>query len=93
DDVAGKVVADNLKAFNTCIENALRRNPNLQVGAVNVSLNVGPSGAVKSVAISPKQHEGTDWGACMMGAGKRIVFPASDGETEVQIPLKVGVAL
>ncbi|MDX2009907.1 MAG: GYF domain-containing protein [Myxococcaceae bacterium] len=93
DDVAGKVVADNLKAFNTCIENALRRNPNLQVGAVNVSLNVGASGAVKSVTISPKQHEGTDWGACMMSAGKRIVFPASDGETEVQVPLKVGVAL
>jgi hypothetical protein len=93
DDVAGKVVADNLKAFNTCIENALRRNPNLQVGAVNVSLNVGASGAVKSVSISPKQHEGTDWGACMMQAGKRIVFPASDGETEVQVPLKVGVAL
>ncbi len=93
DEVAGKVVADNLKAFNTCIENALRRNPNLQVGSVNVSLNVGASGAVKSVTISPKQHEGTDWGACMMQAGKRIVFPASDGETEVQVPLKVGVAM
>jgi hypothetical protein len=93
DEVAGKVVADNLKAFNTCIENALRRNPNLKVGSVNVSLNVGASGAVKSVTISPKQHEGTDWGGCMMQAGKRIVFPASDGETEVQVPLKVGVAM
>jgi hypothetical protein len=29
----------------------------------------------------------------MMQAGKRIVFPASDGETEVQVPLKVGVAM
>ncbi|MCA3012862.1 MAG: zinc-ribbon domain-containing protein [Myxococcaceae bacterium] len=93
DDVAAKVVADNLKAFNTCIENALRRNPNLKVGAVNVILTVGASGAVKSTSITPAQHQGTDWGACMMQAGKRIVFPASDGETEVQVPLKVGVAM
>lgn len=93
DDVAAKVVSDNLKAFNLCIENALRRNPNLQVGAITVTLTVGASGTVKRAAIVPAQHEGSDWGACIIQAGKRIVFPASDGETDVEVPLKVGVSM
>lgn len=88
-----KVVADKSKAFQTCIDNALRRNPNLAVGNVTVVLNVGPSGAVKSAGVEPKKHEGTDWGQCMMSTGKRIVFPGSDGETQVELPFKVGVAV
>jgi hypothetical protein len=93
DDVAAKVVSDNIKAFNLCIENALRRNPNLKVGSVTVTLTVGASGAVKGASITPKQHEGSDWGACLMQSAKRIVFPASDGETDVQVPLKVGIGV
>ena len=89
----GKVVADKSKAFQTCIDNALRRNPNLAVGNITVVLNVGPSGAVKSAAIEPKKHELTDWGQCIMSTGKRIVFPGSDAETQVELPFKVGVAV
>ena len=92
-EAVSKVVADKSKAFQTCIDNALRRNPNLAVGNVTVVLNVGPSGAVKSAAVEPKKHETTDWGQCMMSTGKRIVFPGSDGETQVELPFKVGVAI
>lgn len=92
-EAAMKIVADKSKAFQTCIDNALRRNPNLAVGNVTVVLNVGPSGAVKSTNIEPKKHENTDWGQCMMNTGKRIVFPSSDGETQLELPFKVGVAL
>ena len=88
-----KVVADKSKAFQTCIDNALRRNPNLAVGSITVILNVGTSGAVKSAAIEPKKHEITDWGQCIMSTGKRIVFPGSDAETQVELPFKVGVAV
>jgi hypothetical protein len=93
DEVAAKVVADNVKGFNLCIENALRRNPNLQVGAITVALTVGGSGKVKSATITPKQHEASDWGTCIIQSGMRIVFPPSDAETEVQVPLKVGVSM
>lgn len=93
DDVASKVVADNIKLFNLCIEEALRRNPNLKVGAITVKLSVGQSGAVTSAAIEPSQHQNSDWGACMTKSARRIVFPPSDGETEVQIPLKLGVSM
>jgi hypothetical protein len=88
-----KVVADKSKAFQLCIDNALRRTPNLSVGKLTVVLVVGPSGAVKSAAIEPKKHEMTDWGQCMMSTGKRIVFPGSDAETDVQLPFQIGVAL
>ncbi|MFZ5443754.1 MAG: GYF domain-containing protein [Myxococcota bacterium] len=92
-EAVAKVVADKSKAFQTCIDNALRRNPNLAVGNVTVVLTVGPSGAVKAAGVEPKKHEITDWGQCMMSTGKRIVFPGSDGETQVELPFKVGVAV
>ncbi len=92
-EAVGKVVADKSKAFQTCIDTALRRNPNLSVGNVTVILNVGPSGAVKSASVEPRKHEITDWGQCMMSTGKRIVFPGSDAETQVELPFKVGVAI
>lgn len=92
-EAVGKVVADKSKAFQTCIDNALRRNPNLGVGNITIILNVGPSGAVKSAAVEPKKHEITDWGQCMMSTGKRIVFPGSDAETQVELPFKVGVTV
>ena len=92
-EAVSKVVADKAKAFQTCIDNALRRNPNLNVGNVTVILNVGPSGAVKSAGVEPKKHEITDWGQCMMSTGKRIIFPSSDAETQLELPFKVGVAV
>ena len=92
-EAIGKVVADKSKAFQACIDNALRRNPNLSVGSVTIVLSVSPSGAVKAAGVEPKKHEGSDWGQCMMATGKRIVFPSSDGETDVQLPFKIGVAL
>ncbi len=88
-----KVIADKSRAFQTCIDNALRRNPKLAVGGITVTLSVGPSGAVKSAGIDPKKHENSDWGQCMMSTGRRIVFPRSDAETQLEIPFKVGVAL
>jgi hypothetical protein len=92
-DAAMKIVADKRKSFEQCIDAALRRTPNLAVGNIVVTLNVGASGAVKAVGVTPKKWEGADWAQCMMTAGKRIVFPSSDGDTDIEVPLKVGVAL
>ncbi len=92
-DAAMKIVADKKKSFDQCIEAALRRSPNLSVGSVVVTLTVGASGAVKAVTIEPKKYESADWAVCMIAAGKRIVFPSSDGDTDVQVPLKVGVTM
>lgn len=93
DDAAMKTINQNIKGFNACIENALRRNPNLAVGNVQVVITVGTSGTVKTASVEPKKHEGSDWAQCMVSAAKRITFTASDGETELQVPFKVGVSM
>ena len=92
---AAKVVAHSQMAFQDCIESGLRRNPNLKVGKVAMAVTVAPSGAVKGAAIAPKQHESSDWGACLMQRARRMVFPPFDGdeEAEIQVPLVVGVSL
>lgn len=92
---AAKVVAHSQMAFQDCIESGLRRNPNLKVGKVAMSVTVAPSGAVKSAGIAPKVHETSEWGACLMTRAKRMVFPPFDGdeEAEIQVPLVVGVSL
>lgn len=92
---AAKVVAHSQMAFQDCIESALRRNPNLKVGKVSMSVAVAPSGVVKGASIAPKQHETSEWGACLMQRAKRMVFPPFDGdeEAEIQVPLVVGVSL
>ncbi len=92
-EASQKVIGDKIKAFEGCVEQALRRNPNLAVGPIEVVLNVGASGAVTSSSILPAKHNNSEWGQCMRDVAKRIVFPKSDGETEVSLPLKVGVAL
>lgn len=95
DKEAAKVVAHSQMAFQDCIESGLRRNPNLKVGKVAMAVTVAPSGAVKSAGISPKVHEASDWGACLMQRAKRMVFPPFDGDTEaeIQVPLVVGVSM
>lgn len=92
-EASQKVIADKIKGFEACVEQALRRTPNLAVGPIDVVLNVGASGAVTSANIVPAKHNNSDWGVCMRDVAKRIVFPKSDGETEVSLPLKVGVAM
>jgi len=95
DAAAAKVVAQSQPAFQSCIENALRRNPSLKVGKVIMKVTIGKSGTVKGTSIAPKVHETSDWGTCLAERAKRMVFPPFDGddETEIEVPLLVGVSL
>lgn len=92
-EAIAKVVGDKQKAFNACIDRALRRNPRLSVGSVTVVLNVATSGVVTSASVKPQTHASSDWAQCMVSAGRRIVFPTSGEETIVEVPFKIGVAL
>ncbi len=92
---AAKVVGQSQPAFQSCIEAALRRNPNLKVGKISLTVTVGPSGVVKGASITPKQHDTSDWGTCLKERARRMVFPkfAGDTETDLEVPLVVGVSL
>jgi predicted Zn finger-like uncharacterized protein len=91
-EASARVIADKVKAFEGCIEQALRRNPNLAVGPIIVVANVQMSGVVSTSEIEPAKYQNSDWGTCMRDVAKRIVFPKSEGESRIEIPLKVGVA-
>ena len=94
DGAAAKVVAQSQNAFQGCIENALRRNPNMRVGKVEMTVTVGHSGSVLRSAIAPKQHDTAEWGMCLKERAKRMVFPPFEGdeEADIKVPLVVGVS-
>jgi len=95
-EAAQRTVNDKIKSFQACIEEELRKNPNLKVGKVIVTANVVGSGAVSSASISPEKYNTSSWGECMKKAAKRVTFPSLDSPddtTAVEIPITVGVAL
>jgi predicted Zn finger-like uncharacterized protein len=85
-----KVMAERMKAFTGCVEEALKKNPNVKLEKTVVVLDVATSGAVKSVTLQPHRLELTDWGGCIRDKAKRIVFPSADGESQIEIPLLLG---
>ena len=94
DDAASKVIAQSLPAFNNCIEQALRRNPNMKVGRVKLMVTVGPSGTVTQSTFSSVAYDQSDWGVCVKAAAKRMRFPPFEGDpTDVEVRLIGGVAL
>ncbi len=85
-----RVVSQSQSAFKSCIERALRRNPQLRDTKVLVTATVGSSGKVKKVSFDREDVEGSPMGTCLKLSAKRMVFPAFSGdEVEVEIPLVV----
>lgn len=91
-----KIIGQNLPSYTSCIEQALKKNPNMKVGAITVALTVGPSGTVTQTKITPAQFDASDWGSCIRTRSTKIKFPPFDSNSEpaeIQIPLKIGVGL
>jgi hypothetical protein len=86
---ANKVVADHLKSFQLCVEEALHRNPNIKVGKVTLTLTIGTSGAVKDVKLD--KFGGTDLGGCIQSNARRLVFPGPEEPLDLEVPLTLGV--
>jgi predicted Zn finger-like uncharacterized protein len=92
-DVVSKVMGERMKGLQGCVEDALKRNPNVRLEKATLVLEVGTSGAVKGSGLEPKRLELTDWGGCIRDRARKITFPASDGETQVQIPLLLAASV
>ena len=77
-------------ALQGCIDEALRREPNLRVGKIHIATTIAPSGSVTATRIDKQTVDQSLLGACLKRATKRIVFPAFQGEAfEVDIPIVV----
>ncbi len=88
DHVAAQVVQKNVPSFTACTAAA---PATVKEHSVTLMLVISASGAVTRSSLEPK-HAGEAWAECLVKAGERVIFPASDGETEVQVPLRVGRA-
>lgn len=89
-----KVVAQSGPAFQSCIEQQLRRTPNFRGGKVNLVATVGASGTVKQARLDRKDIDVSDLGSCLKSRARRLVFPTFEGEdVEVEIPLVLTAAL
>jgi len=89
-----KVVAQTQPAFQFCIEQEMKKNPSFKGGKIFINAVVGGSGAVKQVAISRPDIDGSSLGECLKGKARRMIFAAYSGaDTEVQIPLILTTSL
>jgi predicted Zn finger-like uncharacterized protein len=77
-------------ALQGCVDQALRLDPNLQVGRILITTRIAPTGQVTAAKIDKSAVDGSPLGACLKRATRRIVFPSFTGDPfEVQIPIVV----
>ncbi len=94
DDAIAKVVTNNQQAFQFCIEQELRKNPNLRVPKFYLVATVASSGVVKKAGIDRREIDASNLGECLKARARRMVFAQFSGEdVDVEIPLIVGVAM
>ncbi len=93
EDVA-RVVGQAQSAFQSCIEQQLRKNPGFRGGKVSLVATVGSSGTVKQVQLDRRDLDGTDLGGCLKARAKRMVFSSFTGaDVDVEIPLVLTTTL
>jgi predicted Zn finger-like uncharacterized protein len=89
-DQVRKKLDENKASLQTCIDEALRRDPNLRVGKIHIATNIAPSGQVTSAKIDKNTVEQSALGACLRKATKKIAFPPFGGDAfDVDIPIVV----
>ncbi len=85
-----KKLDENKSALQGCIDEALRRDPNLRVGKIHISTTIAPSGQVTTAKIDKNTVDQSPLGACLRRATRRIAFPPFSGDAfDVDIPIVV----
>lgn len=89
-DQVRKKLDENKSALQGCIDEALRRDPNLRVGKIHIATTIAPSGQVTTAKIDKNTVDQSPLGACLRRATKRIAFPSFAGDAfDVDIPIVV----
>ena len=81
-----RVIKHGRPDLQRCYQRALRQDPNLGTARVTVSINVGTSGKVTNVSLTPPLPTGT-LESCLKSAVSRWEFPPSPTDYETQVPL------
>jgi hypothetical protein len=89
-----RVVGQTQSAFQSCIEQQLRKHPGFKGGKVNLIATVGSSGTVKQAQLDRRDLDTSDVGECLKARAKRMVFSAFSGDdVDVEIPLVLTTTL
>ena len=89
-DQVRKKLDENKAALQGCIDEALRRDPNLRVGKIHIGTTIAPNGQVTSARIDKTTVEQSPLGACLRRATRKIAFPTFTGDAfDVDIPIVV----
>ena len=89
-DQVRRKLDENKGALQGCIDEALRRDPNLRVGKIHIATRIAPTGAVTQAKIDKNTVDQSPLGACLRRATKKIAFPTFSGEAfDVDIPIVV----
>jgi hypothetical protein len=89
----GASIRASARAFDACVAEAARNEPNLQVVGRRMGLyiTVNPSGAVTGPHIDDAEVDNSVLGACLKSTARKMVFPAFQGEPfQVRIPMVLG---
>src|SRR5690606_16805720 len=85
---SARVVGDRQAAFQSCVEQELRRNPRFRGGRVGLTVTVNGSGAVSAAELDRRDLQGMPVGDCITGTAKKIIFASFQGDpVQLVIPL------
>ena len=89
-DQVRRKLDENKSALQGCIDEALRRDPNLRVGKIHIATTIAPTGTVTQAKIDKGTVDQSPLGACLRRATRKIAFPSFRGEAfDVDIPIVV----
>src|SRR2546426_902949 len=89
-DQVRRKLDENKPALQECVDDALRRDPNLRVGKIHVATTIAPSCQVTAARIDRQMVDESPLGACLKQATQKIVFPQFSGVAfDVDIPISV----
>jgi predicted Zn finger-like uncharacterized protein len=81
---------ENKSSLQGCVDDALRRDPQLKLGKIHVATTIAPTGEVTAARIDQPGVDESALGACLRTATTKIVFPRFDGAAfDVDIPIVV----
>jgi predicted Zn finger-like uncharacterized protein len=89
-DQVRKKLDDHKPALQTCVDEALKRDPKLRAGKIHVVATIAPSGQVTAVKIDKRAIDEAPLGACLKRTTRKIAFPSFAGDPfDVDIPIVV----
>jgi DNA-directed RNA polymerase subunit RPC12/RpoP len=89
----GRIVTAHRQAFESCISEAVRRDPGLDLSGrqVLLTLTVNPAGTVDTARLDDADLDQSELGACLKSSARRMAFPAYQGSPmQVEVPLSLG---